>query len=217
MLYQFFLKEERVLEEYKSNSNKARDGSVEPVKNNKIVPVVSGHAELQKKKILGGVVSSDLRTVGSFLLTDVLLPNFKRVLSDLVVNGMDMLLYGKSGVSKRTGASSKVSYGGSSVSYSSYYNKSYEEPVRAGSSSVGVDYDNVVFETRGDAEAVKEVMEDLLDQYGMVRVSDFYELAEIPTSNYTLNNYGWTSLKGTQVIACRDGFILKLPKIVPLQ
>lgn len=205
------------MDEYQSNSNKARDGSPEPVKSNKLGPVVSGHAELQKKQVLGGVISSDLKSVGSFLFSDVLIPSFRNILRDIIVNGTDMLLYGKTGVTKRNGASSKISYGGSSVSYSSYYNKSYDEPVRAGSNSVGVDYDNVVFETRGDAEAVKVTMEELLDQYGMVSVSDFYELAEIPTSNYTLNNYGWTSLRGTQVIACRDGFILKLPKIVPLK
>lgn len=210
------------MEEYQSNSNKARDGSTEPIKNGALEPVVSGHTELQKKtslsRMTGGVVSQDLKSVGSYLLSDVIVPSVRNIIRDLVVNGIDVLLYGKAGVSKRNPVTSKISYGGSSVSYSSYYgNRGSEEPVRAGSSSVGVDYDNIVFETRGDAEAVKETMEDLLDQYGMVRVSDFYELAEIPTSNYTLNDYGWRSLKGTQVIACRDGFILRLPKIVSLK
>lgn len=209
------------MEEFQSNSNKARDGALEPVKNRKFEPVVTGHAELQKKKGLGklkgSIISEDFSSVGSFLLTDVLIPSFKKALADIVVNGIDMLLYGKTGISKRGTATSKISYGGSSVSYSNYYTRQNDEPIRAGSSSLGLDYDNVVFSTRGDAEAVKVSMEELLDQYGMVSVSDFYELAEIPTSNYTLNNYGWTSLKNTQVIACRDGFILRLPKVVSLK
>ena len=209
------------MEEFQSNSNKARDGALEPVKSRKFEPVVTGHAELQKKKGLGklkgSIISEDFSSVGSFLLTDVLIPSFKKALADIVVNGIDMLLYGKTGITRRGAATSKISYGGSSVSYSNYYTRQNDEPIRAGSSSLGLDYDNVVFQTRGDAEAVKVSMEELLDQYGMVSVNDFYELAEIPVSNYTLTNYGWTSLRNTQVIACRDGFILKLPKVTSLK
>ena len=55
-------------------------------------------------------------------------------------------------------------------------------------------------------------MDDILDQYGTVSVSDLYELADVACPHYTANKYGWTSLKNAQVMRCRDGYIIKLPR-----
>ena len=202
------------MDEYKSNSHRARDGGLEAAPVRKLESVVSGHATTQKKiglgKYTGSIISSDLKSVGDFLMTDVLIPSIKKALADIVVNGIDMLLYGKSGMTRTNSSASKVSY-------SSYYNRPYNEPLRAGSNGTSLDYDNIVFENRGDAEAVLTSMEDILDQFGSVSVADLYELADVPAPNYTMNNYGWTSLVNAQVLRCRDGYILKMPKITSLK
>jgi hypothetical protein len=59
-------------------------------------------------------------------------------------------------------------------------------------------------------------MEELVDQFEVVSVGDFYELAGVAAPNYTVNKYGWTSLRGAQVLRCRDGYIVKLPKAIVL-
>jgi hypothetical protein len=202
------------LEEYKANSNRARDGELGPIQNKKLGSVVTGHAETQKKvglgKYTGSIISSDLKSVGDFLMTDVLIPSVKKALADIVVNGIDMLLYGKSGMTKSNSSVSKVSY-------SNYYNRPYNEPVRAGSNGNSLDYDNIIFDNRGDAEAVLTSMEDILDQFGCVGVADLYDLADVAAPNYTVNNYGWTNLANAQVLRCRDGYIIKLPKVTSLK
>lgn len=202
------------MDEYKANSNRARDGGSELAPAKRLDSVVTGHTTTQKKvglgKYTGSIISSDLKSVGDFLMTDVLIPSIKKALADIVVNGIDMLLYGKSGMTKSNSLSSKVSY-------SNYYNRSsYSEPLRAGSNNT-LDYDNIIFDNRGDAEVVLTSMEDILDQFGSVSVADLYELADVPAPNYTMNNYGWTSLVNAQVLRCRDGYILKMPKITSLK
>ena len=60
-------------------------------------------------------------------------------------------------------------------------------------------------------------MEDLLDQYKLVSVADLYDLVGI-SGDYTDNKYGWTNLRNARVERLRyeDGYILKLPKALPL-
>ena len=198
------------MEEYKSNSNKTRDGALEPVSEKRLGPVVSGSTTTQKKSGFGkfaeNIIAEDAKSVGSYLLTDVLLPAVKKSIDDIVSNGIHMLLYGKAAESRSSGISK--------ISYNSYYSgRGLSEPVRAGSNSA-FDYDNIIFENRGDAEAVLVHMQDILDQFGQVSVGELYDLADVAAPSYTVNKYGWTNLRNAQVLRCRDGYILKLPRAV---
>ena len=79
------------------------------------------------------------------------------------------------------------------------------------------DYDDIIFDNRGDAEAVLSSMEDVIDQYGVVSIADLFDLAEVSNSNYAMNNYGWTDLRTANVVRVRDGYILKLPRALPIK
>lgn len=205
------------MEEYKSNSHRSRDGEVEEIPEKKIGPVISGTATTQKKtgfgKFAESMIVEDVTNVGSFILTDVLIPAFKKTIVDIVTNGIDMLLYGKTGVSKPGSTVSRFTYGGSG----SYYNYSRaSETTKVPSSTSTVDYDNIIFENRGDAEAVLAQMEEIVDQFGVVSVGDMYECADLPAPSYTVNKYGWSNIRSAQVIRVRDGYLLKLPKASPI-
>ena len=51
--------------------------------------------------------------------------------------------------------------------------------------------------------------------YGTVSVADLYDLVGI-SGNYTDNKYGWTNIRNAEPIRVRDGYMLKLPKALPL-
>ena len=70
-------------------------------------------------------------------------------------------------------------------------------------------------ETRGEAEEVLIKMDELIATYKVVRVADFYDLVGI-SSSYTDNNYGWTDIKSATVVHVREGYMIKLPKALPL-
>ena len=199
------------MEEYKSNSDKARKEQSEK----KVEAVITGTAKTRKKgemqKFANVFIAEDANNVKSYILMEVIVPAIKKAISDIITTGIDMILYGESGRSKKNNVAQKVSW-------RNYYDQS-SDLVRAGSGSPrrsGIDYDDIVFDTRGDAESVLDAMHDIIAQYGTVSVADLYDLARVPNDNFTMNRYGWTTLNGAQSVRVRDGYILKLPRVVPL-
>lgn len=196
------------MEEYKTNSDKSRQEQSEK----KVEAVISGKAKTRKKgemqKFADVFIAEDANNVKSYILLEVIVPAIKKAISDIVTTGIDMILYGEAGRTMKNGSASKVSY-------RNYYERESE---RAGSAirRTSFDYDDILFDTRGDAEAVLDSMNDIISQYGMVSVSDFYDLANVANDNYTMNRYGWTNIGGATAVRVRDGYILKLPRAIPL-
>ena len=73
----------------------------------------------------------------------------------------------------------------------------------------------IILESRGEAEDVLERMDELIATYQVVSVADFYDLVGV-SGNYTDNKYGWTDIRNASVIHVRDGYMIKLPKALPL-
>ena len=108
------------------------------------------------------------------------------------------------------------------VQYRSYYdsnkssssastNRGSENTVRS-----AADYDSIVFSTRGEAEAAKQQMVDIVSQYGIVTVSDLYEMTPL-TPPFTAQKYGWMcDLSNVPVERTHDGYVLKLPRAMAL-
>lgn len=198
------------MEEYKTNSDKSRQEQSEK----KVEAVISGKAKTRKKgemqKFADVFIAEDANNVKSYILLEVIVPAIKKAISDIVTTGIDMILYGEAGRTRKNGSASKVSY-------RNYYERESER-TRAGSAirRTSFDYDDILFDTRGDAEAVLDSMNDIISQYGMVSVSDFYDLANVANDNYTMNRYGWTNIGGATAVRVRDGYILKLPRAIPL-
>lgn len=201
------------IENYPSNSFKSKEEKKLPEK--KIEKAISGTAKKHKKseirKFTDVFISEDVESVKSYILIDVLVPAIKKAISDIVTNGIDMLLYGGS---KHTGTSTAAS----KVSYRSYYdkrNESNRERYSTMHTRVGYDYDNIILDTRGEAESVLSRMDELVSTYGMVSVADMYDLVGI-TGNYTDNKYGWTDIRNASVVRVRDGYVIKMPKALPI-
>lgn len=203
--------------EYASNSHKSKDIQTESVPEKKIEKVISGTAKAKKKseirKFTDVFVSEDMDSVKSYILMDVLVPAVKKAISDIVTNGIDMLLYGEAGRNKSTSSSTA-----SHVSYRSYYdsqNNNRRDSRPTSRPRIGYDYDDVIIDNRGEAEEVMTRMDELMETYGLVSVADFYDLVGI-SGNYTDNKYGWTDIRNASIVRTRDGYMIKLPKALPL-
>lgn len=194
------------MSEYKSNSHRSREIEREE---KKVERVVKGQVKSKKKnKFADTFISEDAASVKEYIIFDVLIPAAKNAISDMVTTGIQMMLYGE----VRGGSKSK----GSKVSYSKYYDdrrdRDYDRRSRTRS---GYDYDEIILESRAEAEEVLNSMDDLLERYGLVSVADLYDLVGV-TGNYTDNKYGWTNLRHASVQRLRDGYLLKLPRAIPL-
>ena len=198
------------MEDYKANSHKSKEESRAEKKD--IKPVVTGKVSKKKnvtRKFTDTFISEDISNVKSYVIMDVLIPAAKKAISDIVTNGIDMLLYGETGRSNKK--RSNVDY----VSYSRYSDRDRDDRYSYRSRSAGYSYDDIILETRSEAEDVLRGMDELIDRYEVVSVADLYELVGI-TGNYTDNKYGWTNIRNAEVVRVRDGYVLKLPKATPI-
>ena len=208
------------MDNYKPNSNRYNElkaqQSIEEANNKKLESVVSGNVSMRKKTTLKKVADiffqKDINDVKSYLIMDVLIPEIRDALYNLVMNGLDMMLYN----GKRTRKSSSNTM---RVNYSAKYNNQTSIPESSNSSprtKSGLNFDDVVFDDRMDAEEVLNQMLNIIEQYDSVSVADFCELAGIP-GEYTDRKYGWTSLGAAEVKRISGGgYILKLPRVILL-
>lgn len=165
----------------------------------------------EARKIADIFISEDITNVKNYIFMDVIVPAVKKAIYDVVTNGIDMFLYGGNGKGKSNSTASKVSY-------RNYYERKDNGGYRQSESNVSrnaLDYEDIVFDNRGEAEAAKQQMMDLIDRYGMVTVGDLYEMAN-QTPPYTAQKYGWMDVRSAEAQRVRDGYILKLPRAVPI-
>lgn len=199
--------------EYPANSHRSKELATEGrSEERKVQKVVSGKVTTKKnevRKLTDIFISEDARNVKSYICMDVLVPAIKKAISDIVTDGIDMILYGGSGSGRKTKPSNNVSY-------RNYYESPRNSmPSRNDPQRSRFDYDDIVFESRGEAELVREQMVDMIERYGFVTVADMYDMADL-TSPYTSNKYGWTNIRSAEAVRVRDGYILKLPKAMPI-
>lgn len=200
-------------EEYKSNSHRSKEGKTEALTDRKRVEkVVHGRVRTKPKsgvsKITDVFISEDASNVKSYIVMDILVPAVKKAISDIVRDGIDMILYGESRGRKSSSASGYVSY-------RDYSRSDDRDRFRDSRSRSSYAHDDIILDSRGEAEEVLTRMDELIDTYGNVSVADLYDLVG-KSSEYTDNKYGWTNIRNAEPIRVRDGYMLKLPKALPI-
>ena len=198
------------MEEFKPNSHKSKE--LTPVPEKKVEKIVKGTVKSKKKngidRLKDNFISEDAANIKTYVVMDVLIPAVKKAICDIVKNGVDMILYGESGRSSRR-PSEYVSYD------RRYLDRGDPRFYNADRARIGYSYNDIILETRGEAEDVLARMDELIEIYGMVSVADLYDLVGI-TGNYTDNKYGWTNIRNAEPVHVRDGYMLRLPKVTSL-
>ena len=166
------------------------------------------------KRFRDSFIANDGRSVGEYVFWDILVPSAKELLNELGRGALEMFLFGE-----KRGSRTRRDGGTSYVSYGSLYRGGEAREPRRPEMSRGArarhDFDEIVMDTRGQAEAVLSSLVDLVMDYGQATVADLYDLAGLE-SNYTDDKYGWTDLKDASVHRTRGGYILNLPKATAL-
>lgn len=190
-------------------SYQGRENQKKPEKS--VKKVTTGEVKTKKKsefkKFAGFFVPDDVTNVKSYILTDVIIPGIKRGVADVV----SIILFGEVG---QIGSRAK-----GNTAYSRMYRgdprdrerRDYTRP------KAGYDFDDIIFETRGDAELVLEQLEEIINVYGVASVEDLYDLAGITAPSHTAQNYGWDNIRNAKPVRIKDScYILQLPKAMPI-
>ena len=205
----------RRIERPPGNSNKEKKERSEAPKK-EVRQVTTGRV---KKKGLGSKFKDsfggeDARSVGTYILFDVALPAMQNLIVDMVQQGVERKILGDSAPNRtrRTAERSRRTNYGASYR-SSRDPRIREEPVRreyGARERATHDFDQVIIDSRGEAEEILDQLGDLLENYQTVTVSDLYRMVGIRGS-FVDDNWGWTDLRGAQARRVRDGYVLELP------
>lgn len=165
--------------------------------------------ENKVRKLTDIFIAEDVTNVKDYILMDVIVPSVKKALYDLTVGAIDMILYGGRGNGSSRPKADKVSY----LDYNSVSRRRSTDRKRTNS---GYSYDDIVLDTRGEAEAVLSRMDEIMEEYDIVRVADLYDLVGV-TGDYTDNNYGWTNIRNAKIVRVYDGYKIDMPRALPIR
>lgn len=202
---------------------------VEEATARKVEKVVEG-AVVRRKKPLGKrfaetFIGGNAKSVFGYILFEVLVPAAKDTIADVVTQGIERTLYGDSRSSTRRagggprGGSNSAGY----VSYNRYSSPSQssrtrerEDPRMTQRGRATHDFDEIILDTRTEAEEVIEALFELVSKFEQATVADLYDLTGID-SGHTDYKWGWKDLRGARATRVRNGYLLDLPQPEPLR
>lgn len=195
--------------DYKSNSHayKARQQESEE---KRVEKVVTGPVRIKKQsefgKLANLIFAEDAKSVGTFIITDVIIPGVINLVEDIFLKGSKYALRGESGRGRRRDSEY--------VSYNDYSSPRSGRRDNTPKINQRYSFDKVIIDSRGEAEEVLSQMDELVDRYGFATIADLNEMLGI-SGEYTDNKYGWIGkgcLRNAEAIRTRDGYVLKMPR-----
>jgi len=206
---------------YPGNSykSKAVDAPIEPngeERKPKHDKVITGTVIKRKptlgQKIAATFTGDDAKSLGEYLLLDVAIPAIKALIVEATEQGIQRLMFGD--VRPRSsGSRSYTSYNRMSSSPTTSYRRPgpREEPrTMSRTAKATHNFDEIILPTSQEAEDVIDGLRNIFDEYGVVTVSDLYDLVDV-TSEWTDEKYGWTD-RDFSVRRIREGFLIDLSK-----
>ena len=206
--------------EYPPNRFDTRKEQPEEPKEEKDLRRVTRSAPIRRKKSLGRrfkevFFGGDARSTGQFLIYSVLIPAAKDMIVEAGREGVEKLVRGDSYRRRSMPNSGPKGY----ISYNRVPDRRetvVEHRPMSPRARARHDFDEIVLNTRAEAEEVIERLFDIVSRYDSVTVSDLYELVGV-RSTHVDHKWGWTDLRGAGVARIKDGYLLELPDIQPLQ
>jgi len=196
-----------------SNSRKSKAAKDEKPK----VERITTGAVVERKKSLGSRIAEtftgdDAKSVGGYILFDVILPAAKTMISDAVSQGIERMLFGSDYRSTSRGGSRQgyVPYNRISTTTRNDNDRPGGRNISSRARSVH-DFKEIILESRAEATEVLEKLNDLIDQYEQATISDLYDLVGV-TGAYTDDKWGWYDLRGAGIQRIPQGYLLNLPK-----
>jgi hypothetical protein len=206
-------------DQFPPNSVRAKvESEAETPQDKKVEAVVKGEVQRRKKPLgkrfheifLGG----DARGTAQYVVFSVLIPAAKDMLVEAGAQGIERLVYGES--RRRPAGRSPMATG--HIAYNRPPAAVSDRPPAAMSrrARTRFDFDEIILQTRGEAEEVLDRMYDLLSRYDSVSVADLYELTGVQSA-HTDQKWGWVDLRGSGLTRTRQGgYVIDLPEPSPL-
>lgn len=176
----------------------------------KVKKVIKGTATTKKKslkdKFMETFITEDMATVKENIISNVIMG-----LKSFALDSLEMIMFGDYSRTRR-GNGLNRNYNAISASRS---RSSLERPIqRPVAVNANQQIDDILLETRSDAEMVLDQLSELIEQYGQATIADLYEMvgksSDIEHTDY---KYGWQDISRAQIVKVRgEGYLLRMPK-----
>lgn len=165
--------------------------------------------------------------VFEYLAFEIIIPAFKDLISDAVQGGIERLMFGESRPPSRRGGMSRGQAPGSYTNYSRYSTPAPSRPQndlrrpdsryqgQTMSRTFQHKFEDLVLDSRAQAEEVLDSLLRALNRYETVSVSDLYDIVGI-NGEHTDEKWGWRNLDDASIVRIREGFQVCLPSPEPL-
>lgn len=203
--------------DFPSNSERGQKGPDKNIERVTTSDVVRKKKSL-RKQFTDVFIAGTAKQAAQYVVMDVMLPSARDMLSETTNSFIDKLIYGDK--SRRRGSTPPQS---GPTGYVQYNRPAYTRPPWSSSPQRALsrearakhDFDEIVLNSRVEAEEVIDRLYDVVSRYESVSVADLYGLVGL-TSAHTDHKWGWTDIRGAGVQRVRDGYLLDLPAPEPL-
>lgn len=205
--------------EFPSNSQGLRARRGEPPAPKQVKQVTVTAANRRKKSIgkrfaehFGG---GSLRNAGPVVIFEILIPAAKDMIVEAGKAAIDGMVYGEDHVSRRR--SGRSGNDRSFINYQSRYapggRREREEPKQLSRRSRALhDFDDIILDSKAEAEEVIDQLFELISKYEVATVADLYKMVGVD-SEFTDQKWGWTDIRGAGASRIRGGgYLLDLPR-----
>lgn len=200
------------IQDYPSNSDKSKEAK-QKVPYNK--PVVTGKVSVRRKNDVNEKIKQQTEELKRYTIQEVIMPSLKDVIWNIFTTALSTFLYNDT-------SSSPVRNNRQPAQYTSYSSvSSYNRMGRPRVSQNTVKTvkprpeEEFVFASKQDADTVLDQLREAVANFGVVSVQTLFELCD-RTAPFTANKYGWMDLEDAYIEHNRDGYVLRLPRSLPL-
>ena len=156
------------------------------------------------------------RETGTYVFFDVIIPAIKAMAFDTITQGADRILFGGRDVIRSGMANAprtRTNYNQiSTKAANNYPGRNFEGGGREISRAARNNhrFDEILLDSRGEAEMVLDTMQDLISRFQWVSVPEFYSMVDV-TAEFTDEKWGWTNISTAQIRPSRDKYVILLP------
>lgn len=181
--------------------------------------VTKGRVILRKKplhkRFIDAFRPEDNKGFAEYILIDVLVPGIKDTLADSATAAIDNAL-GVSGTrSRRRSRGEYTSYNRMSAARPRDRRDRDDDRPRRRESRMADDVREVVLDSRVEAEEIIDNLFELASKYDAATMRDLLSMIGEP-HDQTHEDWGWRDLRGARVHRVREGYLIDLPRPVPL-
>lgn len=203
-----------------NNDANANEANI-PANEKRVKKIISGNVVTKPKnkisKFFSKFIAEDGRSVKDAIQEEIIIPSIKDLIVSAIQRGAEVLIYGKDRPHRNIFGNviQNIPSQITRIGYENCFNTKSNKNKVVNTNSSYAEYNDIILESRGDAQLVLDQMDDLIETYGVASLADLYEAVGAPYE-YTAHNFGWTNIHSAKIQHVYNGWLIKMPKAYPI-